>query len=88
MADAVAAARESGTTTEPVLLWLDLKDEQGAIRYLDALRMALNLDKGPLLREPDDDGARTLTEIDWTRAKHGYGEEIRSLGAEIRAASI
>lgn len=87
MADAVAAARKTGTTTEPPLLWLDLKDEPGMIRYLDALREALRMDKGPLLREPDDDGARVLTDIEWARAKHTHGEQVRALAAEIKAAS-
>ncbi len=57
------------------------------IRYLDALREALGLDKGPLLRESDDDGARVLTDIEWARAKHTYGEQVRALAAEIKAAS-
>ncbi len=88
MADAVAAARQAGTTTEPALLWLDMKDEPGMIRYLDALREALHLAKGLLLREPaGDDGTRVLTDIAWAQAKHTYGEQVRALAAEIKAAA-
>jgi hypothetical protein len=86
MADAAAAARHAGTTTEPALLWLDLKDEPGMIRYLDALRDALGLDKAPLLRPPTDDDVRVLTDIEWTRAKYTYGEQLRALAAEIKTA--
>ncbi|MFI7552162.1 DEAD/DEAH box helicase [Micromonospora sediminimaris] len=87
MADAVAAARGAGTTTEPALLWLDLKDEAGMLRYLDALREALRLDKGPLLRPPTDDGTRALSAIEWARAKHLYGEQVRGLAVEIKKAT-
>ncbi|MCW3838565.1 helicase-related protein [Micromonospora yasonensis] len=87
MTDAVAAARGAGTTTEPALLWLDLKDEAGMIRYLDALREALRLDKGPLLRPPTDDGTRVLSDIEWSRAKHLYGEQVRALAIEIKTAT-
>ncbi len=84
MADAVAAARAAGGTTEPGLLWFDLKDETGMLRYLDAMRGQLNLDKGPFLRPPQhDDGERRLDEIEWARRKHSYGEQIRALAGEF-----
>jgi hypothetical protein len=86
MADAVAAARNAGTTTEPALLWLNLKTDPGMIRYLDALREALQLGTGPLLRKPNDH-ARVLTGVEWARARHTYGEQVRALAAEITAVS-
>ncbi|MET8359345.1 helicase-related protein [Micromonospora sp. NPDC005171] len=87
MADAVAAARGAGTTTEPALLWLDLKDESGMIRYLDALREALQLNKGPLIGTPTEDGTRVLTDVEWARAKHMYGDQVRALATEIKTAA-
>lgn len=84
MADATAAARHAGTTTDPALLWLNLKNEFGMIRYLDALRGALQLDTAPLLRHPDDH-TRVLTNIQWARAKHIYGEQVRTLAGQVKA---
>lgn len=83
LADAAAAARAAGTTTEPALLWLDLKDETGMIRYLDAFRDQLGVGKGPLLRLPADD-ERVLDDVEWSRRKYGYGERIKTLAAEIK----
>ena len=82
LADAAAAARAAGTTTEPALLWLDLKDEPGMIRYLDAFRDQLGVSKGPLLMPADDD--RLLDEVEWSRRKYGYGEKLKSLATEIK----
>jgi hypothetical protein len=82
MADAVAAARAAGTTTEPGLLWLDLKDETGMLRYLDAVRERLGLDKGKFLQPPKDDD-RLLDEVEWARRKYAYGEQIRVLAGEV-----
>ncbi|HZL05232.1 MAG TPA: C-terminal helicase domain-containing protein, partial [Coriobacteriia bacterium] len=86
LADAAAAARAAGTTTEPALLWLDLKDETGAIRYLDAVRDQLDLGKGPLLLLSHDDDRR-LDEVEWTRKKYTYGEQLKALAAEIKRLS-
>ncbi len=83
LADAAAAARAAGTTTEPTLLWLDLKDEIGMIRYLDAFRDQLGVSKGPLLHPADDDG-RLLNDVEWSRRKYGYSEKLKGLAAEIR----
>jgi len=83
LADAAAAARFAGTTTEPTLLWLDLKDETGMIRYLDAFRDQLGVSRGPSLRPADDDG-RLLNDVEWSRRKYGYGEKLRALAAEIK----
>lgn len=82
LADAAAAARAAGTTTEPALLWLELKDEAGMIRYLDAFRDQLGLSKGPLLRPVDDD--RLLDDVEWSRRKYGYGEKLKALAVEIK----
>ncbi len=84
MADAVAASRAAGGTIEPGLLWLDLKDEPGMLRYLDAVRERLGLDKGRFLRTPaNDDGERRLSDVEWARRKHSYGEQLKALAAEI-----
>jgi len=84
LADAAAAARLAGTTTEPALLWLDLKDESGPLRYLDALRAKLDLSKGPLLGPPADDGQQLLDEVEWARRKYRHGERLKALAAEIK----
>lgn len=82
LADAAAAARTAGTTTEPALLWLDLKDETGTIRYLDTFRDKLGVSKAPLLRPSDDD--RLLDEVEWSRRKYEYGEKLNALADEIK----
>jgi hypothetical protein len=87
LADAVAAARVAGTTTEPALLWLDLKDESGPLRYLDALRAALGLSKGPLLGPPAEEGRR-LDDVEWARQKYRYGERLKALAVEIKALAV
>ncbi|MEV4483629.1 DEAD/DEAH box helicase [Micromonospora coxensis] len=83
LADAAAAGRAAGTTTEPGLLWLDLKGEANALRYIDAFRQRLSLEKGPFLR-PDGDEDRVLDEDEWARRKYVYGERLKALGAEIQ----
>jgi superfamily II DNA or RNA helicase len=83
LADAAAAARAAGTTTEPALLWLDLKDETGTLRYLDAVRDQLGVGKALLLRPAGDDD-RLLDEVEWSRRKHSHSERLRLLAADIR----
>lgn len=82
LADAAAAARSAGTTTEPGLLWLDLKDETGMLRYLDACRDQLGVSKGALLG-PAVDEERLLDTVGWSRRKYDYGERLRALANEI-----
>jgi len=83
LADAAAAARAVGTTTEPGLLWLDLKDESGMLRYLEACRNQLGVSKGALLHPAGDD-ERLLDAVEWNRRKYGYGEQLKTLAAEIK----
>ncbi|MGY1667979.1 helicase-related protein [Geodermatophilus sp. SYSU D00696] len=80
--DAAAASRAQGDTDEPGLLWLDLKNENSSLRYLDALRQRLGVGKGPLLRKPLDDES-LLDETEWARRRYGYSERVKALAAEI-----
>jgi hypothetical protein len=82
LADAAAAGRAAGTTTEPGLLWLDLQHEKSALRYIDAFRQRLGLDKGRFLRVHGD-GEDVLDQQQWAQRKHAHAERLRELGAEI-----
>ncbi|WP_083847071.1 DEAD/DEAH box helicase [Rhodococcus sp. P14] len=87
MADAAAAGRGAGTTSEPGLLWLDLKREPGALRYIDAFRQRLRMEAGPFLR-PDGDGERQIAQDEWLRRKYEYGEQLKALATEIQRLGI
>ena len=87
LSDAAAAARTAGTTTELSLLWLDLKDEDGMLRYLDAFRDHLGVNKGTLLGQSDAE-LLTLSALDWSRKKYEYGEQLKSLAVEIKRTKV
>ncbi len=83
MADAAAAGRAADTTTEPGLLWLDLKGEATALRYIETYRARLGLDKGRFLRENLDDDRR-ISPDEWSRRKYAYAERLKSMAPDIK----
>ncbi len=73
----------AGTTTEPGLIWLDLKGETSVLRYIDTFRQRLGLDKGRFLH-PDHDEERRLDQDEWARRKYVHAEQLKAMAAEIK----
>jgi superfamily II DNA or RNA helicase len=82
MSDAAAAGRAAGTTTEPGLLWIDLKSETTALRYIDVVRQRLKIEMGPFLRA-DGDEDHCLDADEWSRRKYVYSEQLKALAEEV-----